>query len=115
MQGELDWYEQPPVDLIPMLKSNKDVVIENVPLGLFLLMRFNQLQPPFDNPAIRRAVMAAVNQTDYMEAVVGDKAFYSGAKTFFTPGSPMSSGAGGAAAMPGNLEKAKAMLKEAGY
>ena len=115
MQGELDWYEQPPVDLIPMLKGNKDVVIENVPLGLFLLMRFNQLQPPFNNPAIRRAVMAAVNQTDYMEAVVGDKAYYKEAKTFFTPGSPMSSGAGGQAAMPGNLDKAKAMLKEAGY
>ena len=115
MQGEVDWYEQPPVDLLPMLKGNKDVAIENVPLGLFLLMRFNTLQPPFNNPAVRKAVMTAINQADYMEAVVGDKAYYSEAKTFFTPGSPMSTGAGGAEAMPGNLEKAKAMLKEAGY
>jgi len=115
MQGEVDWYEQPPVDLLPLLKGNKDVAIENVPLGLFLLMRFNTLQPPFNNPAIRKAVMTAVAQADYMEAVVGDKAYYSEAKTFFTPGSPMSTGAGGAEAMPANLEKAKAMLKEAGY
>jgi len=115
MQGEVDWYEQPPVDLLPVLKGNKDIQIENVPLGLFLLMRFNQMQPPFNNPGIRRAVMMAVNQTDYMEAVVGSKDYYQEAKTFFTPGSPMSSGAGGAAAMQANLEKAKAMLKEAGY
>jgi peptide/nickel transport system substrate-binding protein len=115
MQGEVDWYEQPPVDLLPVLKGNKDITIENVPLGLFLLMRFNQMQPPFNNPGIRRAVMMAVNQTDYMEAVVGSKDYYQEAKTFFTPGSPMSSGAGGAAAMQANLEKAKAMLKEAGY
>jgi peptide/nickel transport system substrate-binding protein len=115
MQGEVDWYEQPPVDLLPVLKGNKDIAIENVPLGLFLLMRFNQMQPPFNNPGIRRAVMMAVNQTDYMEAVVGSKDYYQEAKTFFTPGSPMSTGAGGAAAMQANLEKAKAMLKEAGY
>ncbi|AMJ60749.1 ABC transporter substrate-binding protein [Bosea sp. PAMC 26642] len=115
MQGEVDWYEQPPVDLLPVLKGNKDVAIENVPLGLFLLMRFNQMQPPFNNPGIRRAIMMAVNQTDYMEAVVGNKEYYSEAKTFFSPGSPMSTGAGGAEAMQGNLEKAKAMLKEAGY
>ena len=29
-------------------------------------MRFNQLHPPFDNPAIRRAIMHAVRQSDYM-------------------------------------------------
>ncbi len=37
------------------------------------------------------------------------------AKTFFTPGSPMSTGAGGAAAMQEDLGKAKAMLAKAGY
>ena len=115
LQGEVDWYEQPPVDLLPVLKANKDVQIENVPLGLFLLLRFNHSQPPFNNPAIRRAVMMAVNQTDYMQAVVGDSDYYKEAKTFFTPGSPMSTGAGGAQALGTNLDRAKAMLKEAGY
>ena len=78
MQGEVDWYEQPPVDLLPLLKSNPDIAIENVPLGLILLMRFNHQQPPFNNPGVRRAVMMAVNQTDYMEAVVGSKDYYQG-------------------------------------
>lgn len=115
MQGEVDWYEQPPVDLLPLLKSNPEIAIENVPLGLILLMRFNHLQPPFNNPGIRRAVMMAIDQTDYMEAVVGSKDYYKECKTFFTPGSPMSTGAGGQAALGNNLERAKAMLQEAGY
>ena len=39
--------------------------------GLLGFLRFNQLFPPFDNPAIRRAVLKAVNQTEFMQAVVG--------------------------------------------
>lgn len=43
LQGEVDWYEQPPVDLLPVLRRNRNIAIENVPLGLILLMRFNQI------------------------------------------------------------------------
>lgn len=115
VQGEVDWYEQPPIDLLPVLKQNPDIRIQNVPLGLILLMRFNHGQPPFDNPGVRRAVMMAMRQDDYMQAVVGSAEYYREAKTFFTPGSPMSTGAGGAEAMRGSLEQGRAMLKEAGY
>lgn len=115
LQGEVDWYEQPPVDLLPVLRRDRAIAIENVPLGLILLMRFNQQQAPFNNPGVRRAVMMAVNQADYMQAVVGSPDYYKEAKTFFTPGSPMSTGAGGAAAMGNDLERARAMLKAAGY
>jgi peptide/nickel transport system substrate-binding protein len=114
-QGEVDWYEQPPIDLLPVLRGHPDITIRNVPLGLVLLLRFNHLQPPFDNPGVRRAVMMAMRQDDYMQAVVGSPDYYREAKTFFTPGSPMSTGAGGAAAMQGDLEKAKEMLRGAGY
>ena len=34
-------------------------------------MRFNQLNPPFDNPALRRAMLGAVEQSDYMIGAVG--------------------------------------------
>ena len=34
-------------------------------------MRLNNLQAPFNNEAIRRAVMMAVDQEDYMGAVYG--------------------------------------------
>ena len=114
-QGEVDWYEQPPIDLVPLLRQKPGITIQNVPLGLILLMRFNHLQPPFDNPQIRRAVMMAMQQDDYMQAVVGTPEYYKQAKTFFTPGSPMSTGAGGADAMKGDLARARVMLQEAGY
>ena len=115
LQGEVDWYEQPPVDLLPVLRRDRNIAIQNVPLGLILLMRFNHLQPPFDNPKVRQAVMMAMRQDDYMQAVVGSPDYYQEAKTFFTPGSPMSSGAGGAEAIRGDLARGRAMLREAGY
>lgn len=115
LQGEVDWYEQPPVDLLPVIRRHRDITIQNVPLGLILLMRFNHQQPPFNNPGIRRAVMMAMKQDDYMQAVVGSPDYYREAKTFFTPGSPMSTGAGGQEAIRADLDRARAMLKEAGY
>ena len=39
-------------------------------------MRLNQQQPPFDNPAIRRALLGAVSQADYMNAVTGPDRSY---------------------------------------
>ncbi len=50
IQGTVDWYEQPAIDLIPVLKGKPGIEIRNVPLGLILLMRFNPQQPPFNNP-----------------------------------------------------------------
>ncbi len=35
-------------------------------------MRLNCLQPPFNDVAIRRAVLLGVNQEDYMRATFGD-------------------------------------------
>ena len=38
------------------------------PTGFIATMRFNQLHPPFNNPAMRRAMVHAVTQADYMMA-----------------------------------------------
>jgi len=113
--GEADWVEQVPYDLIPRLRRDRNVTIESVPLGFVMLMRFNHTQAPFNNPKVRQALAMAVSQTDMMQAVAGVPENYTEAKTFFTKGTPMSSGTGGEAAMGGNLARAKAMLAEAGY
>ena len=113
-RGEVDWYEQPPVDLLPLLKRDRNIVVQDVPLGTILLMRFNQVQPPFNDVRVRRAVMMAVNQTDYMQAVVGSPDYYRECKSFFTCGTPLSSGAG-SEAVGGGLQRAQAMLRESGY
>ncbi|MSP02633.1 MAG: ABC transporter substrate-binding protein [Acetobacteraceae bacterium] len=70
--GEYDWWEQATIDLIAMLRRNPKLTIEiKNNMGSIGCIRFNSLNPPFDNPAIRRVVLEAVNQQDFMEAVAG--------------------------------------------
>ena len=114
--GEVDWYEQPAFDLLPLLTRNRDIRIEQIdPVGSILMLRFNHLHPPFNNPAIRRAVQMAVNQRDYLEAVVGNSQYYRECKSFFTCGTPLANDVGAAEAMRGDLNRARQMLREAGY
>ena len=71
--GEVDWYEQAQTDLVPLLRRNADIVIApSNPQGYIGGMRFNHLHPPFNDVRLRRAVLTAVNQEDYMRAIMGD-------------------------------------------
>jgi len=93
--GEVDWVEQPLMDLVPSLKASRALRVEVVETrGLLGFLRFNQLFPPFDNPAIRRAVLRAVNQREFMEAVVGDNAPFDSRCGLFTTGTPLANDAG---------------------
>lgn len=94
--GEMDWWENPPADLLPLLHRSRDLKIETTdPTGSMATMRFNQLLPPFDNPAIRRALLKAVDQSDFVTAVVGDDPSLSHVPTgLFCPGTPMANMAG---------------------
>lgn len=115
---EVDWWEQPIADLSNSLKSVKSLTVEvSDPTGFMSLARFNHLLPPFDNPAIRRALLGALNQQDYMTAVMGDdKEGWRDKVGYFPPGTPMASTAGLDVLMsPRNIEKVKADLKAAGY
>ena len=70
--GEIDWWLTPNADLLPLLKKQARLKVETVnPTGTIATMRFNQLNPPFDNPALRRAMLGAVEQSDYMIGAVG--------------------------------------------
>ena len=63
--------------------------------GAIGIMRFNQFHPPFNNPAIRRALLGADDQSDVMTAVVGtDPARWRDRIGRFGPGSPMATEAG---------------------
>ena len=117
-RGEVDWWQQLPPDLIPLLRKNASIKIENVdPLGSIGMIRFNQLQPPFkDNPKLRQAVMLVVNQMDYVIGIAGDAKNGRVCASYFTCGTPMSSTAG-SEALTGkrDAEKAKQLVKESGY
>ena len=117
-RGEADWWEQLSFDLLPLMKKAPDLrvsVVENT--GNIGLMRFNELYPPFDNPAIRRALLPALNQADYMQAIAGDnKDSWRADVGFFAPGTPMASPVGmDAITGPRDLERARREIKAAGY
>jgi peptide/nickel transport system substrate-binding protein len=116
--GEVDWLETPVPDLMPVLERAASIRtgIAN-DLGVVSGIRLNHLQPPFDNPRIRRALLAAVNQDDYLSAIVGNEAAMRRPMNgFFTPGTPLYTEAGTDLLKPGgDMAKAKSLLAEAGY
>ena len=95
-RGEIDWLQTPMTDLIPRLRNNKDLVIRTItPLGLIAYLRFNHLHPPFDNSAIRRAILGAITQSDYMIALNGpDKTLWRDNVGYFAPATPLASESG---------------------
>ena len=116
LAGEIDYIESPPHDLLPVLKADSNVKLVNAnPLGNQFTMRFNVLHKPFDNPKVRQAVLYALNQEDFLKAVVGDKQWYKTCQSFFPCGSPMSSTKGMEGLLASNFSKSQALLKEAGY
>ena len=116
--GEIDWWELPVADLLPVLKQTGKITVEikdrNGTLGF---MKLNNLQPPFDNPAIRRALLGAVVQSDYMIAIAGeDPTMWRAGVGIFTPGTDMATDAGMEVLNgPRDMAKVRAATKAAGY
>jgi peptide/nickel transport system substrate-binding protein len=60
--GEVDWWEQPTADLLPLLKRSSAIKTEIIDrAGNIGLMRLYCLYPPFDNPAVKHALLGAIN------------------------------------------------------
>lgn len=114
--GQIDWYEQVQPDLVPQLRRHPDIRIGNAnPSGFNGILRFNHLQAPFNNQAIRRAVLMAVSQPDYMQALTGgDPASSINCRSMFPCGTPHGADTG-TRQMPGDLAAARAALRSAGY
>jgi peptide/nickel transport system substrate-binding protein len=116
--GEIDWIQFAHDDLRPMLRRNGRVTLQRVgSTGFWGLMRPNHLFPPFDNPAIRRALMGAIDQTEFMTAVIGpDPSDWRVPTGFFPLGSPMASDEGLAALTgPRDLGRVRRDVEAAGY
>ena len=95
-QGEVDWWENPTIDLVPHLRRNKNLVITvKDHTGRMACLRFNQLFPPFDNAAVRRVVLDSVDQEAVMAAIAGAEPRLAKIDVgLFAPGTPMASDVG---------------------
>jgi peptide/nickel transport system substrate-binding protein len=116
--GEIDWWEQPAPDYWSLLQRQRALKVETIdPYGSAGVIRFNFLQAPSNNPALRRAALAAVSQAEVMTAIVGDdEASRKDHVGFFLPGTPMASDTGmGALKEPPDRAAARRMLAASGY
>jgi peptide/nickel transport system substrate-binding protein len=116
--GEVDWWETPLPDLLPVLRRSRDIAVEVVnPAGALAMIRFNHLHPPFDNPAVRRALLPAIDQREFVQAALGeDPALWHVPAGAFTPGTPLATEAGlEVLTGPRDPEAAKRALAAAGY
>ena len=120
-RGQIDFVELPQVDLLPLLKANKDVRIEDMsPLGTQGILRLNHLQPPFTDVRARHAMQWLVNQRDFMTAAIGDPSLWQVCGSFLICGEPMAFQDGADmlnqdVPTEQRIAKAKELLQQAGY
>jgi peptide/nickel transport system substrate-binding protein len=117
-KAEVDWLEQPLIDLRPMLDKSPGVYTKITdPGGWLMFMVLNNLNPPFDNPKIRQAILMVLDQRTYAESGVGDQKDLEIVPTgLFAPTMPMANTAGmEALTRPRNIEGAKKLVADSGY
>ncbi len=87
--GEVDWWENPPNDMLPLLERVRAACAWNwahrwatSSTGIF-----NHLHPPFDKLAVRKVVLEAMSQADFMTAAAGtDPEMWKDGVGIFAPG-----------------------------
>lgn len=117
LSGEQDYWEAVQHDLAPRLRRSRDLVVEpRDRTGTYTTLRFNHLQPPFNNAALRRAVAMGVDQADYMRAVAGDEPNgYGECHGFFACGTPLGAEVAADKLRGGDPARARRAVQEAGY
>ena len=115
--GQVDWWQEPALDLLPTLRRDAGLNILTLdPTGLPSMLRFNHLQPPFNNPALRRALLGAVDQSEYMQAVAGvERDLWKDGAGFFALSSPLANRAGMPADTKPDMDRVRAAVAASGY
>lgn len=114
--GEIDFLEDVPPDLMPQLKDAKGISMASYGKNSNMFtLRMNWLQPPFDNVKVRRAALAALNEVDYLDAQIGDPEVYQVCGAVLTCVSPYASEEGATQINPPDLARARQLLKDSGY
>jgi peptide/nickel transport system substrate-binding protein len=116
LKGEVDAYEIPPIDLLPMLKRDPNItvkVLDNT--GTIGHLRFNHLHPPFNDPRVRKAALLAIDQKAFLAAMIGNPEYERECFAVFVCGSPYDTKVAAEPYMKPDYAKAKALLAEAGY
>src|SRR5262249_56018222 len=105
-----------PHGLYQLLKKDPAIRLHKLnQLGSQYLFRPNWLVKPFDDPRVREALWYAFNQEDFLNAAIGDSAYYTTCKAYFICGTPLASEEGTEGLLTSNFVRARALLKEEQY
>lgn len=116
--GEIDYLWQPSHDLLPLLRANSNVRLQEISrLGNQLILRPNHIHPPFNDPQVRRALWYALDQKEILAAAVGNPDYYQTCLAAFGCGTVLESFAGseGEGFLSGNTAKAREILAASKY
>ncbi|WP_182417603.1 ABC transporter substrate-binding protein [Bartonella sp. HY038] len=115
--GEVDYLEQVTVDLIPLIEGDEDIIVEKRDkYGFQTMGRMNFKYPPFDNQKIRQAALYALSQQPILANLMASPEYYKVCGAILGCNTLLASEDGASTLTHnGDIEKAKALLKEAGY
>jgi len=116
-RGEIDWWELAPRDLVDQVSGDPNITVVSHFATANGIMTFNHRYPPFDNPAICRALLGAVDQAEAMSAIAGsDRNNWRDDVGLFGTGSPFATDVGiEVLRSPRDYAAVKRALAEAGY
>ncbi len=115
-KGEVDVIESLGFDHFDTVRKDSSLQIPSwANLGLQYIARFNHLHKPFDNPQVRRAVIAAFSQEAFLRAQVGVKELYRPCFSMLYCNTPYGSTAGSEIQSKSNMRRAQELLKASGY
>ena len=111
--GELDWWQEPPLDFIPKIQSNPDLqTFVSDPLGVQGWLRPNFLHPPFNNKKARQALVHMMDQVTYLAWAIGQSDYYRTCHSVFACGGPYMTRIGAAPMVEHDLARARQLVKE---
>jgi peptide/nickel transport system substrate-binding protein len=117
-QGEVDWLERAPLDFVTTLRRDRNIVVTpgTGRSSIFGVLTLNHLQPPFNNPAIRHAAQMAIDQSEVMAGLGLPKGMYlEQCLSIYMCDARYSTDTGADAFRHPSAERARQMLREAGY
>ena len=118
LNDEIDLIHVAAPDVLPLLRRNKGIVIERLNhFGNLGILALDTVIPPLDNPALRRAMLLAIDQEACMRAVVGEETdLMRTGVGMFAPDTPLANQAGlEALAGPRDVAHLRRAVQESGY
>ncbi len=117
-RGDIDWWHDPLVELLPSLRAAPGVRVSvGDPTGVMPILCFNHTQAPFNNPRLRRAILLAVDQDEFLQAAMGSEPEMTRAGIgVFTPGQPFANDAGlDVLTSPRDIDLVRKLVVQSGY